>query len=240
VTSALATLAVVLALGACTYGGQRDGFYFAIYSTARNLIAFLCAMTFCEPLAVMLTHLISDKGPAHAYFVVISFAATFGIVFTLLRWLKIKYTYPVVECPMLVDRIGGGAAGLFGGIALSGTVLILWSLMPFMAYIPADLGRIEIHSKTLDTGAIMLKFYDNTAGRMKGNTEFLLEDEELVSDPNKNGRADPGEQYNDLNLNGKWDRGWLWKYKNYANINFQRLEPFLRRGESDFEERKRY
>ncbi|MGD2174030.1 MAG: hypothetical protein PVJ27_01405, partial [Candidatus Brocadiaceae bacterium] len=96
--------------------------------------------------------------------------------------------------------------------------LILWSLLPFAKYIPADCGRVTMKTPALDTGTAMLRFYAFTTERMPGNTPFLLEDEGIVEDENGNGRADAGEAFYDVNGNGQWDRGWLWKYRHHADI----------------------
>ncbi len=216
--SALATLIVLLLLLLSAYGGFRDGFFFTVYALMRNLFAFLCAMTFCEPLGRLLEKTATRTPPAHEYFMLISFAAIFGGVFAFGRWLKVRYTVPGVLSMEIVDKTVGPVLGLLNGVVVTGTLLILWSLVPFAKYIPADLGDIQIHSHVLDTGAMMLRFYDHETGVMGGKAVFLLEDEPIKNDENKNGRADEGESYVDRNKNGRWDRGWLYEYKHYADI----------------------
>ncbi len=224
-TSGFAVLAVLALIIFNTYAGARDGVFFSMYCLVRNTLAFFCAMTFCQPMALVFSALLSDKHPAPEYFVAISFAILLGGVFAFGRWLKVKYCLPGVHCPQWVDRIWGGTAGFLNAVVISGAVLILWSLFPFARYIPADYGRVRIEPSVLDTGAAMLTYYDYAAGRLGGNTPFLLEDEPLVEDLNNNGRADPNDAFRDVNGNRRWDRGWLWRYRNYADILLRQLEP---------------
>ncbi len=216
--NAIATLIVLMLLALSAYGGFRDGFFFSVYALMRNLFAFLCAMTFFEPLGRVLERTATRTPPAHEYFLLISFAAIFGGVFAFGRWLKVRYTVPSVLTLELVDKTVGPVLGLLNGVVVTGTLLILWSLVPFAKYIPADMGDIRINARVLDTGSMMLGFYDHETRTMRGKAVFLLHDEPIKNDENKNGRADEGESYVDRNKNGRWDRGWLWEYKHYADI----------------------
>jgi hypothetical protein len=208
-----------------TYAGARESAFFTVYSLMRNGIAFLCALTFYRPLASLLSSLITSSYPMPEYFVAFSFGFIFGGVILLGRWLKTRFTYPGVECPKVLNWTLGGAAGLLNAIVITGAVLIGWSIMPFVKYIPRDLGHIQIRPAVLDTGVAMLKTYGFIERRMGGNVPFLVHDEPLASDPNNNGRPDPGEQYEDTNRNGRWDRGWLWKYRHAADILPGDLKP---------------
>lgn len=224
-TTVIAVLVVVVLLGLMAFAGFRDGVFFSTYALLRNVVAFLCAMTFREPFARLLENIFSDTHPAHDYFMLISFAAILGIVFVLGRWLKVRYTVPNVPCPSLVDQIGGPITGFVNGIVVTGSLLILWSMLPFAKYLPADYGHIHIKADLLDTGAIMLKYYSHAEHTMGGAAVFLLHDERIQDDLNNNGRADLGEGFYDTNRNGEWDRGWLWKYRNHATIDPTALEP---------------
>lgn len=224
-TSVIAVLVVLALLGLTAFAGFRDGVFFSTYALMRNLIAFLCAMTFREGLAGVMETLVTAAHPAHDYFVLISFVLILGGVFLLGRFLKVRYTIAYVPCPHLVDKIAGSTAGLLNGIVVAGVLLIGWSLVPFAKYIPSDLGRVHIKAKMLDSGAIMLRYYKFAEERMGGNVPFLLDDEKIAEDLNNNGRADPGEGFHDSNYNRKWDRGWMWKYRNHASITPEALEP---------------
>ncbi len=221
----IAVLIVLTLLLAMTYAGARDGLFFSTYALMRNLIAFVAAMTFCQPLARLLSYLISQSHPAPEYFLPLGYALAFGVTFGVGRWLKIRYVYPDVVCPKWVDRIGGALVGFTNAYIVTGTFLILWTLLPFARFIPGDQGRLSIPSAGLDSGAVMLRVYDTLAGSMPGNTPFLLDDEPLIEDRNNNGRAEPGDTFIDLNGNGRWDRGWRWRYQNHAEILPDRLEP---------------
>jgi len=230
----VATLGVLALLVCMTYAGVRDGLFFSTYALMRNLVAFMAAVTFCQPLAMFLGWLITDSYPARQYFLALGYGAAFGVTFAVGRWLKIRYAYPDVQCPFWVDRICGGLVGFLNSYVVTGTLLILWTLLPFARYIPGDHGRLHPPSAILDSGAVMLKAYDVLASNMPGNTPFLLEDEEVVEDHNNNARADAGDSFDDVNGNGKWDRGWMWVYRNHAEILPAQLEPLnLPTGEAE-------
>ncbi len=223
-TSTIGVLVILVVVGFSGYAGYRDGIFFTAYALMRNLIGFLCAMSFYEALTRVFEGLISDTPMAHKYFLLISLALIMAAVFILGRWLKVQYTVPNVPCTEYADRIGGPVIGVFNGVVVTGFLLIAWSMLPFAKYIPGDYGRLQIKSGVLDTGAMMLRYYKYAEERMGGSTPFLLQDEPVTGDLNQNGRGDPGEEFVDANRNGQWDRGWLWKYKNQASITWEDLE----------------
>jgi len=210
----LVLLVVLALLIAMAYAGYRDGLYTATYALMRGLIAFLCAMTFFGPLAYILTNMISDKDPAPQYFRALAFIAIFGIVLVVAKLLKVQYTDPGAGCPIMVDRTAGPVVGVLNGIVFTGAILIFWSMLPFAKFIPDDQGRVNAKLGSLDTGAVMLKFYSFARGRMPGNTDFLLNDEPRELDAAGNMTA-----FTDENRNGQWDHGWLWEYEHYADID---------------------
>jgi hypothetical protein len=223
-TSYFAILLVLVLLGVMTHAGLRDGAFFSVYSLMRNGIALLGALTFCRPLGGFVANLAGSAPPTRNYFIALSFAFIVGGLIIFLRWLKIKFAFPQVECPKAMDWTVGPVAGLLNGIVITGVILVGWSMMPFVKYIPRDLGHVEVRPAVLDTGEHMLKTYGFIERRMGGNVPFLLEDEPIVTDADGNGRVDRGDSYKDLNRNGRWDRGWLWKYHHAADILVRDLE----------------
>jgi len=221
---------VVALFVALIYAGARDGAFFTMYALVRNGLAFLCAVTFFRPLGATLSAMFSRTPPAPEYFVAIAFVLIFGAAVGAGRWLKVRYTFPDVKCFHAVDRSAGAGLGLLNAIVLTGTILIMWSLMPFARYIPADLGRAHLKVRTLDTGPAMLEFYAFASRRMPGGVVFLLHDETIHEDANGNGRADPGDAFTDVNQNGRWDRGWLWRYRTHADILPRHLEHVVGEG----------
>jgi hypothetical protein len=213
----LANAFVVVVVILMGLAGYRDGAWFSAYALLRNVIAFICGITFAAPVGRMLEGMISSSGHAREYFFCIAFGLIVGLVIALGRWLKVTYTVPHVPATVWGDRIAGPALGMLNGIVVTGTVFVLWSLLPFAKYVPGDRASIQVKSG-LDTGAAMLRFYKFTERRMGGSKTFLLHDEPMVTDANRNGRIEPGEEFDDVNGNGVWDRGWLWKYKNHAQI----------------------
>jgi hypothetical protein len=213
-------LLVVLGLLALTaYAGVRDGAYEAVFGFVRNLLAFVLAMTFAEPVSLLMRRYISAEYPLREYFVPIAFMLILGGTIALARTLKLSYLVSSVECPQLVDQLAGGFAGLFAGVILTGSFLVLWSLFPFPKYLPGDAGRISIPSG-IDTGAAVLRLYGVFEGSF-GAADFPLDYHEPIEpDVNENGRYDPDldEGFYDLNRNGQWDRSWMWRYINHADI----------------------
>ncbi len=223
--SLIAVLLIIAIIGLSAFAGVRDGAFFTAYALLRNLFGFLLAMTLCEPLARWSTSVLPGGHPAYDYYVLIWFALVFGLFFAGCRWLKMHGTAPYVALPNWAHEITGGVLGLLSGLVVTGTLLILWSLMPFVKYIPGDAGHVNIKNPAIDTGAMMLRFYGFVEERFSGGRAFLLEDEPLKVDKNENQRADPGDAWVDLLNNGRWDRGWLWRYRRHASVYPSDLEP---------------
>jgi len=220
----IVSLAAVVLLGILIYAGVRDGAFTSIYVLLRDLLAFMMAMTLMEPLASLVTLVAPKEHPWPLYYRVVAFAAVFGIVFTAARWLKIGHAPGEVSAFPLVDRIAGGICGALNWIIVVGVLLILWSLLPFVKFIPGDFGRVETDAGLLFPGKTMLRFYGFTARRMGGGRKFLVEDEKLESDLNGNGAFDEGDKFRDVNNNGVWDRGWLWRYRNHADFHIEDID----------------
>ncbi len=229
----VAVLATIVLIVVMTYDGVRSGLFSAVYSLVKNVLAFLIALTLCEPGMSLLTRFLPERHPGPLYYKAIAFATVFTVVFGFGRWLKLNYTILDVQTPRYADYIGGGAFGLLNGIVLGGVVLILWSLMPFAKFLPADFGRIRTEKLPLDSGTLMLRFYDHCTGTMGAGRTFLLQDEAVLKDEEEpygipdalrdldgDGLDDvvPGESFQDLNGNGEWDRGWLWRYRTHADL----------------------
>ena len=237
-------ICVPLAILFLAWEGYKNGAFFALYSLTRNLLAFIVAMTYCEPMTGLFLKMFPKLNlhPGPLYWKLIFFALLFGVVFGVMRWCKIKFTPPKVEASEWVDRIGGPAVGLLNGYILTGFVLVLWSLMPFARFIPGDRGRVEPEGLIVNSGGGMLRYYAFLTRRMPGRRTFLLENEPVPKEIDTNGDGkpdklndrdgdglwDPGESYVDVNNNGLWDTGWLWRYGHFADITMEDL----RRAES--------
>ena len=229
----VAIIGVIAIILLVAYDGVHSGLYATVYSLVRNVLGFLLALTLCEPLVGLVTRFLSDRHPGPLYYKAISFAAVFGFVFLTGRWLKIRFTIPDVRSYPYADYIGGAALGVLNGIVLAGTALVLWSLMPFVKFLPGDFGRIGTEKLPLDAGSAMLRFYARSTRTMGAGRTFLLDDERVLRDEEEpygvpdavrdlddDGQLDPvpGETFEDLNGNGRWDRGWLWRYRNHADF----------------------
>jgi uncharacterized membrane protein required for colicin V production len=224
----VAILATLIIIGFMAFDGFRSGLFRATYALVRHLLAFLAAMTFAVPVAGLILSLVPNFSthPGPQYVRVIAVAIIFGVVVGAARYLRNRFTAADISALDLPDKIGGSILGLLNGVVLSGFVLILWTMMPFAKYVPGDYGRIRTTSLPFDTGAVMLRFYNYSAGRMGGSRMFLLHSEPVQQDANADGVPDagPGVGFEDLNGNGEWDRGWLTRYRNHADFRVEDVE----------------
>jgi len=236
----IASLGTIFIIALMAYDGARNGLFASCYALVRNVLGFLFAFTLFEPLGGLLSRLFAEEHPGPLYLRAVAFVALFGAVFTLGRWLKISYTEPRVPSYRHADRVGGGALGLLNGFVLAGVVLIFWSLMPFAKFLPRDFGRVRTDKLPVDAGSQLLRFYNHCTHTMGGGKRFLLNDEPILADKEEpfgvpdalrdidgDGEPDmvPGESFQDENGNGRWDRGWLWRYRAHADFH---MEDFRR------------
>lgn len=212
-----------------TYAGYRDGAFSGAYALARHLVAFLVAMTLVAPVAGLIGYVLPSTYPWDLYARVIALATLYAAVLGLARWAKTSFTPARVPSFPLVDHISGVPLGLASGIVLTGFLLILWSLMPFARYLPQDVGRVNPDSLLVDSGGAMLGFYSFMARKMPGGRTFLLEDEPVTEDVDGDGEFDDGvgEEWKDVNRNGRWDRGWLWYYGHNSDFTPDVLKVVL-------------
>jgi hypothetical protein len=209
------TLIIVVAILGSAYGGYAGGLYEGLYGFLREFIAFVVAVTFGLPLSHLIADLAGTAYLTEGYFELISFCLLVIGIFGLGRWLRTQFTVPAVRCVKGLDEAGGALMGALHGGVLIGIVLVAWSMMPFVKYIPGDYGRVNPPA-ALDTGAMLLKTYGWMAEGMGGN-DYVVYGETLKQDKNDNGMVDEGE-YKDMNGNGKWDPGLLWQYRHHADI----------------------
>jgi hypothetical protein len=221
----IAVLVVLLLLGLNLYSGIRDGAFYAISACVRSLVAFLVAMTFCEPMAMLMKRYIAHTHPAYQYWRIIAFGFLLGLTVTIFRKLKVRFTPPEVPCHPVVDKSVGPVFGLLNGVMISGMILIMYTMVPAVKYLPNNHGDLGMAGRTADTGGRLLRFYSFVEKRFGGGATFLLDENEPMRpglDLNNNGQPDlPDEDINsivDLNGNGEWDEGWLVRYRDHARI----------------------
>ncbi|MBS3762677.1 MAG: CvpA family protein [Planctomycetes bacterium] len=225
----VAILLLLVIFGIMIYGGISSGFFDSVYALMRNLLGFVLALSLCDPLTCLMTGLITrfKLHPGPLYMRMIVFATVFGVTVGVAGTLRRKLTSPDLPSYPIADPVAGGILGVFNGLVVSGFVLILYALLPFVKYIPGDAGRIETQKLPVDSGALMLKYYGYLSDRMGGSKKFLVDPEPVLpgGDRNGDGLPDgrnpvPGKAFRDLNGNGRWDRGWLWRYRSHADISF--------------------
>jgi len=237
----LLLLSVPLIMIVLGLDGYRRGAFFSFYCLVRNLLAFLVAMAYCEPVTELFVSMSPERlglHPGPLYWRAIFFGLLFGVVFGCLRWLKLKFTPAKVEVDKWADRIAGPVLGLINGFVLSGFILILWSLMPFAKFLPGDFGRMDPDRLLINSGGAMLRYFNFTTGRLPGRRPFLLQNETVpldidtngdgkpdrVNDRDRDGLLDQGEQFLDVNGNRQWDIGWMWRYHHFAEISYRDFE----------------
>lgn len=209
-TTFIANIVVLVLIGVTAYAGYRDGLYVSLYAAGRGIASFLVAMTLFEPLSKLAEYVLGSAHPGPEYFQAASFMLVFGAVFMFCRWLKMRFTVPLVPAYAWVERAGGAILGLATGVTLTGVLLLWWSLLPFVKYLPADYGRIHTDKLLVDSGKGMLYSYDFAARRMPGGRRFLLRDETTAGGASRN-------------------RGWLWRYRTHADIRLEHLQSALKR-----------
>jgi len=214
-TTGIALVVIIGTILAAAYGGYAGGLYESLYGLLRELSAFIVAITFGLPLSDLLADTAGTAYLSRGYYEFIAFAALVIGIFALGRWLRTRFTIPVVRTLPGLNEGGGALLGALHGMVITGIILVAWSLMPVVKYIPRDHGRIDPPA-ALDTGSIMLKVYGGAAEAMGGN-DYVVYGEPLTEDANGNGEVDQGE-FEDLNGNGEWDPGLLWQYKHHADI----------------------
>lgn len=214
-TTGIATVVIIGVVLATAYGGYAAGMYESLYGVLRELSAFFVAVTFGLPLSDVLADLVGTAYLSEGYYRVIAFFLLVIGMFALGRWLRTRFTVPVVRMVRGLNEGGGAAVGALHGVVITGILLVGWSMMPVVKYIPRDYGRIDPPA-ALDTGAMVLKVYGWVAEGMGGN-DYVVYGEKLTSDQNGNGLVDQGE-FEDINGNGEWDPGLLWRYRHHADI----------------------
>jgi hypothetical protein len=232
----IAFLTTVVIIGIMAYEGIKTGLFDASLRLVRDLLALIVCITLAGPIALgVLSRLPGmNDPPVSSYLYVLVLGLCYGGMTMLFNQLKDRIFRTKVSVQKYADMAGGGLLGAVDGVILSGMLLIFWTLMPFVPYMPGDTGRINTRSLPLDTGSLTLKVYACVADRMPGNTPFLMDAEPVIEDGNveaENAVEDTvgGSKivFNDLNGNGRWDRGWLWHYQNHADLRSREVERYI-------------
>ncbi len=205
-------LTILLIAALTVYGGYKSGIYEASYSFFRNVLAFVLAFTLFSPLTGLVASAIAffDGYPQTEYLEAIFFVVVFVVFIALCDQLRFKklFSQTTVDINRYADRIGGGLLGGVNGIVLSGFILILWAMLPFVKYIPGDFGRVNTAGLPVDSGAILLRVYAHSSDRMGGST-FPLTAEEEEDDGVARDRP---------------RGGWLEYYKGHADFTMYDIE----------------
>lgn len=231
----IAFLATAVIIGIMAYEGIKTGLFDASLKLVRDLLALIVCITLAGPIALGVLSRLPGMGdpPVPSYLYVVVFGLCYGGMIILFNQLKDRIFRTKVSVQKYADMVGGGLLGAVDGVILSGMLLIFWTLLPFVPYMPSDVGRINTRSLPLDTGSLALKVYACVADRMQGNTPFLMDAEPVIEDDNVETESTVEDTigdykivFNDLNGNGRWDRGWLWHYRNHADLKSREVERY--------------
>lgn len=223
-------IAVLLIYVLTLYGGYSSGVFEASYLLIRNMAAFLIAWTLFHPLTGLLAVAVPHAGsyPWREYMEVCLFFVLFIAVLSLCDRIKYRYLFSqiTVSINRYADRIGGTLLGISNGVVLSGIVLILWAMLPFVKFIPRDFGRVHTGRLPLDSGSLLLKAYSHSSDRMGGRTFPLEGDAEEMDDDQAAAGA------------GRSRRGWLWYYRSHSDITLYDIERISAIGSNQRETRE--
>lgn len=191
-------LALVIFMAA---NGYRSGLFLAAVSVLGVAIPFVVAMTFYEPLAGLIGAFASERTREAMMFCIVCFGGAIGLHQVSLTYLSEEGA----EHYRLVDKVGGLAMGAVAGAVAGGAVLFAWSLMPFAYVLPVNTDAMKF-----DMGAKLLRGYYRLTLSAGGDRRFPLAVawcEPILKDVNGNGLVEEsdGDEYDDLNSNGKWD-----------------------------------
>jgi len=193
----IAVLSMLAVLLITTYAGYRAGCFDTLYLLVRSVFAFLLAMTLFEPLTALMERIVSWSYPGPFYYNVIFFILVFSATSIAAGWARERFMREDVPCFRWLDRIGGPVLGLAHGVVLAGTLLILWTMMPFAKYLPGDFGRVRTEQLgMLNMGKLMLRFYAHVSEAIPGGRPFVLE----------------------ASQQGAEQESWLWLYRHHADF----------------------
>ncbi len=213
-------IAILLILAMTLYGGYSGGIYESSSMFFRNMLAFILAFTLFLPASALLAGVAQPlkEYPLIDYLQVVTFAALF--IATIAIWDQVKFRYffapDSVTLNRYADRIGGGLLGAMNGVILGGFILILWTMLPFVKFLPRDFGRVHTDRLPVDAGAVLLKSYAHSSDRMGGGrfplTGFEADDEDDETIPQRR------------------RRGWLWYYRTHADLTSYDMERITAAG----------
>lgn len=207
----IVTLIIILT---SAHKGYVSGIYESSYLFFRNYLAFLLSFTFFLPLTALLVRIATPMAayPFPEYARPVFFIVVFVVFIAACDILRFKHLFPSIKITVhkYADKAIGGSIGLLNGIVLCGVLLILWTLLPFVKFIPGDLGRIHTERLPVDPGALLLRTYAHGTGRM-GGRKFPLEGEHSTGLETDDQPTTP-------------QKGYLWYYKRHADLTLEEFD----------------
>ncbi|HEY1628538.1 MAG TPA: CvpA family protein, partial [Tepidisphaeraceae bacterium] len=117
--------AVIVLVIAIAYFHYVQGFFSATISAILAILSGVIAISYFEPLTRMLNGKAGDQGEA------LVLVALFAVVYTILRVIFDAAIPGNIRLPVLLDKIGAGAAGLFAGIFAIGILIVAAQTLAF-------------------------------------------------------------------------------------------------------------
>ncbi|HOX39636.1 MAG TPA: CvpA family protein [Candidatus Brocadiia bacterium] len=224
------------------YRGYKKTAYVTTLHLMKVMIAVTSAMTFSWPLADFAAESVSAlASPPWRDLLAPAFFLTLGIwIYVALHELEIRFLPPDADLLGMADKVLGPVLGGMAGALMAGGLVIAWSLVPAAKYFPSGLGVINHNQLVWDAGFTTAKFYEKFSDAMYGEKKFLLYDEPTGSvDEDHVFRQDwgcrmnfiplmPGQRYIDEVRNGRWDRGFLYRYWQTHRWTTQQVEDLRR------------
>lgn len=202
-------VSLVIIIFSC-FGGYNEGIFESSFIFFRSAFAFIISFTLAVPLTnLIVAHVeIFEQYPVPGYLQAVFFAAFFVILIGVSDNLRFKYLFSSIDITVnkYADKIAGTGIGFLNGIVLSGFVMILWAMLPFVSFLPGDMGRVKTENFLIDSGAILLRSYAHLSHRM-GGSEFPLQDTEI-----------------EVEDEDKVRKSWMFYYRNHADFKLKTFD----------------
>jgi len=194
-------VADLIVLGAVLFyavQGLSNGAFWAVAQAVQFTVPLTVAFAFYVPLARLLTAVkLSEPQAVFAAFAAIFVGGAFGIRHALAAHTPEDgiHTYKIA------DKLLGLAVGCGAGAALSGAVLILWSMAPLAPQLTIDMQQVRV-----DMGAKALSQF-KAMNASVGAGDFMLEGEPAADADAETKASGAAEPYLDRNADGQWNEG---------------------------------
>src|SRR5688500_4333879 len=120
------TVILIAVLGGVAYFHYAQGFFSATLSAVCAVTAAAIAVGYHEVVVMSLL-----QGAAGDYAHALTLGGLFAVTYIVLRLIFDKAVPGNLRLPVIVDRVGGAAAGVVAGVFTAGIVSLAAQMMPF-------------------------------------------------------------------------------------------------------------